>query len=500
MSVECYIRYLCSFESSDTKLVVVRLSFSILRIAAKRFIIIVKKLFGQSSTIGAIMKKSILLLAAILLFASAVFTVKANTDVPGMTISPMPKATPEATLDADDVDELINDLSEGLYDILDNDGAISAIVERWIGREDLEGKTRSEILTILFADVRAVVRDKATEDKIWADWNDGVDNNDQGKSKEQIEEETTAKKEVQGWIADAKANEATYKAWFRSAKMDKGFDPVRIAGFCFKMLKGTMDDKGCWSLSSFRGLVAYSQIEGMKNKDAEIKTVVDFQGRVAECEKQKNCEALKAEVTNRFEDFYLDDMAAQQKDRMNLILNIVGVQNGYDPDRFAGFCLKQTNQPDGHIGPCDEFVKLMLFAYWRTHGTATRQADQGRLNAFLNKTVHCSAPTNCAQIIRNLKNPPGGTAGSMLKPQANTPLDADGFYDYKRVFASCMSGKNANDANAKTACVTTNSGPFLMWMMAGGTANMDKALLKEKVDEMKEWLKSMGIAAPKPSQ
>ena len=397
-------------------------------------------------------------------------------------------------LNEDDIDDLIGDLSDSLYDLLDDDDVIANIVDKWIEREDLEGKTQSEVLKLLFADVRSVVTDKATQDEIWANWNE---NYGEGTNKD----DDDAKKLVAEWLADAKKNEANYRAWFKIAKMDTGFNPERVAGFCFKMLSKDLDDKGCWSMSSFRGLVAFFHIEGKKTQDADLKRVTDFGKIVAACKPQDNCARLKADVVDKFEEFYFDDLAGQQRDKMSIMYKIVGTDNGYEPDKIGGFCLKQFNPPDGQLGVCDEFVKTAMFGYWKLFGTSTRNTDRARLSAFYDKTVRCRAPRNCVQILRDLK---ASEIAGLPKAAADTPLDADGYYDYKRIYASCMGGTSANDANAKSGCLTKTALGLAFWSISTGKlgpAHNDqraKELMERKKEEAKQWARSMtNLRAPK---
>ena len=397
-------------------------------------------------------------------------------------------------LNEDDIDDLIGDLSESLYDLLDDDDVIAEIVDKWIEREDLEGKSQAQALKLLFADVRSVVTDKTTQDEIWANWNESYGDNAD-------DDDAEAKKLVAEWLADAKKNEANYKAWFKIAKMETGFNPERVAGFCFKMLSKDLDDKGCWSMASFRGLVAFLHIEGDKTQDADLKRVTDFGKIVAACKPKDNCARLKADVVDKFEEFYFDDLAGQQRDKMSLMFKIVGTDNGYEPEKIGGFCLKQFNPPDGQLGICDEFVKTAMFGYWKLFGTSTRNIDRARLSAFYDKTVRCRAPKNCVQILRDLK---ASEIEGLPKAAADTPLDADGYFDYKRFFASCMGGSSPNDAGAKSGCLTKTALGLAFWSISTGklgSAQNDqraKALMERKKEEAKRWAKSMtNLPAPK---
>ncbi len=81
-----------------------------------------------------------------------------------------PQATPEQPLDADGVGALLDELKDTLTDLISSEDNVDAISEKWDGRKDLVGKTKSQILLALAADVRSVVADKATQNKVWKSW------------------------------------------------------------------------------------------------------------------------------------------------------------------------------------------------------------------------------------------------------------------------------------------------------------------------------------------
>lgn len=82
----------------------------------------------------------------------------------------MARTQHEAPLDADAVSALIDELKDGLANQIEDEDTVNAITEKWDAHEDLAGKTKSQILKILFADVKSVVADKQTQDSIWASW------------------------------------------------------------------------------------------------------------------------------------------------------------------------------------------------------------------------------------------------------------------------------------------------------------------------------------------
>jgi CspA family cold shock protein len=95
----------------------------------------------------------------------------------------MAQTKPEKPLAKAAADALVGELKEGLADLIEDEEAVAAIIEKWEAR-NLAGKTRTQILNLLFADVKSVVADKETLDGVWEDWQEvGLD-------EEEAEEET----------------------------------------------------------------------------------------------------------------------------------------------------------------------------------------------------------------------------------------------------------------------------------------------------------------------
>ena len=77
---------------------------------------------------------------------------------------------PKELLNAEAVTALLDKLKEGLLDLIDDEAQVEAISEKWDAREDLVGKPKAQILKMLFADVKSVIKDKETQDNIWSNW------------------------------------------------------------------------------------------------------------------------------------------------------------------------------------------------------------------------------------------------------------------------------------------------------------------------------------------
>ena len=82
---------------------------------------------------------------------------------------------PEKPLAKAAADALVGELKEGLADLIEDKDSVAAIIEKWDAR-NLAGKTRTQILNLLFSDVKSVVEDKETQDSIWEGWKEvGLD-------------------------------------------------------------------------------------------------------------------------------------------------------------------------------------------------------------------------------------------------------------------------------------------------------------------------------------
>ena len=99
-----------------------------------------------------------LVIALVLIFAMFGFDAIAQT-------------TPEKLLSQAEVTALMEELQNGFVDAIDDEDNVDAITQKWDAREDLGGKSKSQILKLLFDDVKSVVKDQQTQNKIWSTWN-----------------------------------------------------------------------------------------------------------------------------------------------------------------------------------------------------------------------------------------------------------------------------------------------------------------------------------------
>ncbi len=114
--------------------------------------------------------KSTLIAGAVFLLIAA-GSVWMPSSVGAFASNAVPTATPERPLTEEELSGLLDELKEGLTDLVGDENAATAIAEKWDAREDLAGKTRKQVLGILFNDLRTVVTDKGVQNSVWAAWN-----------------------------------------------------------------------------------------------------------------------------------------------------------------------------------------------------------------------------------------------------------------------------------------------------------------------------------------
>src|SRR5690242_18124325 len=100
------------------------------------------------------MRKLVIWSGTILLFATIGLTPGAGTAMSAKPIAAAPQA--QKPLDQAAAAALVAELKEGLADLIEDKDAVAAITTKW-DAHNLAGKTRTQILNLLFADVKSVV-------------------------------------------------------------------------------------------------------------------------------------------------------------------------------------------------------------------------------------------------------------------------------------------------------------------------------------------------------
>ncbi len=93
------------------------------------------------------------------------------------SFSALAQDNPDKRLDAEAAGSLVQELSDGLPDLIEDEAQVESIIEKWGERQDLAGKTKAQILNMLFADVKSIVKDKEIQDSIWNSLNKTVSGN-----------------------------------------------------------------------------------------------------------------------------------------------------------------------------------------------------------------------------------------------------------------------------------------------------------------------------------
>ena len=126
-------------------------------------------------------------------------------------------------LDEDAAAALIEELTDGLPDLIDDEAAVTKINDKWYAREDLVGKTQTQILDMLFADIKSVVRDPETQKNIWDTWTGAADQTE-AEETEPEEEEAEGREHVEDAdpLVVGGGQPADDPAWFRDAARSGG--------------------------------------------------------------------------------------------------------------------------------------------------------------------------------------------------------------------------------------------------------------------------------------
>ncbi len=90
--------------------------------------------------------------------------------VTAASLAAIPGPTPP---DKETIDALVDQLKEAIADPIDDEDVVNSIIEKW-DRRILVGKTKKQVIDLLFADVKTIVKKKATQDAVWEAWSDLV--------------------------------------------------------------------------------------------------------------------------------------------------------------------------------------------------------------------------------------------------------------------------------------------------------------------------------------
>lgn len=408
----------------------------------------------------------------------------------GQANQPSEPTNQEAELTDEDVDLLIADLAEMLDELVSDRAAIGTIVSRWYNRTGLAGRTETQVMQILFEDVKAVINNKAAQDNIWAYWT-GNENEQQQtvlqapqKSEEQISAQTEIKDLAKGILDNIKQNSAVYSQILSVLRMENAYEPERLAGLCYALLD---DDTKCKSFSTYLGYSAFLYLRKANPERATIDKITALFNRFDACERAKDCRQLRAELADKLETFGYAEVARKYSTVWGFIFDAVGsgglqspglegdIPPSFDPARIAGLCLNEGQGTD--IGTCVKFARASMYGFWFKYGNATAQADQAKYNTLYNNTIRCSPPMDCAGVVSRLRELPNTT----LTPQAkrtifigalfseNVPdlLDDDGWYNIEGGLNRCARAAGADQCK-QFACLKSEMMFFMLHSVLTG--------------------------------
>ncbi|MBP6004322.1 MAG: thiol-activated cytolysin family protein [Pyrinomonadaceae bacterium] len=112
-----------------------------------------------------------ILIVCVILFLFGATTMLLPSNAGAFSLNAVPQATPERPLTEEDLSALLDTLKENLAELVGDEDKATAIVEKWDAREDLAGKSRKQVLGLLFNDLRSVVTETDIHNKVWAAWN-----------------------------------------------------------------------------------------------------------------------------------------------------------------------------------------------------------------------------------------------------------------------------------------------------------------------------------------
>jgi uncharacterized protein (TIGR02145 family) len=101
------------------------------------------------------MRNTLIVCAVLFLFSAAAMMLPSNAGA--FSSNAVPQATPETPLTEDELSGLLDSLKEGLAELVGDEDKATAITEKWDARRDLTGKTKSQVIDLLYEDAKTVV-------------------------------------------------------------------------------------------------------------------------------------------------------------------------------------------------------------------------------------------------------------------------------------------------------------------------------------------------------
>jgi hypothetical protein len=360
--------------------------------------------------------------------------------------STIAQTNPNEPLDEESAVALVEELADGLGDLIEDEDQVTAIIEKWDAREDLAGKTRTQILGLLFADVRSVVRDAETQKNIWDTWTGAADRTeeeeeeadedvstdeeeeaDEDMSTEEeeadadvsIEEEEEAEDEEEeeadeDWstMDDSRELNAQNVSWMLEDLQDELSDFIdnqaQIAAIV-KKWRARKDLAG--KTKADVTALLYADVKSIV-KDKETLDDIEDSWKVSDAitnpsatkEQQEALEQLKKYVFERAE----KNLEAW---RSNFVMLQLGGGQEYDPEALAGIFLMREG-----ITPAEAWAFALegIVAFQKIENRNLLPAELEQMKEVTVKLIDCGS--NCAALHQKLKERGEAVIMKLLQP------------------------------------------------------------------------------------
>jgi hypothetical protein len=308
-------------------------------------------------------------------------------------------------LDEDAAAALVEELADGLPDLIDDEAAVTKITDKWNAREDLVGKTTAQILNILFADVKSVVRDAETQKNIWDAWTGAADQSEE----EEADEDWST-------MDDSRKLNAQNVSWMLEDLQDELHDYIDNQAQIAAIVKK-------WRAR--KDLVGKTKADVTALLYADVKSIVKDKETLDDIEDSwKVSDAITAPSATKQQQEMLDQLKKQlfeeaEKNRAiwtNVFLMMsFGTANvdDYDPEFIAGIYLLREGATVE-----DAWMKAAegIIAYHKIRGTNVTTDDLEKIRKLTEKTIGCKPPQNCAALLSGIKEYAAGVFKRGMMP------------------------------------------------------------------------------------
>ena len=316
--------------------------------------------------------------------------------------SVMAQDNSDEPLDEGSAAALVEELANGLPDLIEDEEQVTAITGKWEAREDLAGKTRTQILGLLFADVKSVVRDAEAQKNIWDTWNGAADESEEEEADEEdwstmddsrklnAQNVSLMMEDMQDELSDFIENQAQIAAIVKKWQARKdlvGKTKADVTALLYADVKSIVKDK--------------ETLDGIEDswKVSDAITVPS-----ATKQQQEALEVLKKLVFERAE----KNLEAW---RNNFQMLQLGRIQEYDPEAVAGIHLMLESDK-----PADAWVFALegIVAFNKIKNRNILPAELKQMEELTLKLLACGS--NCAAEHEKLKKHGGAVLIKVLQP------------------------------------------------------------------------------------